>query len=228
MKDPAALRLEMVRRQIERRGVSDPRVLQALRTVPREAFVPESVRARAFDDCALPIACGQTISQPYVVASMCQALGLRRDARVLEVGTGSGYAAAVLAELAAQVYTVERHVELAEEARARLRDLGYADVEVRCGDGSLGWPEHAPYDGILVSAGAPEVPDALKRQLAVGGVLVIPIGASPFDQVILRVTRRSEEGFTESRLGGVRFVPLIGEQAWGPEEEDRPIWTIGL
>ena len=192
MKDAHTLRLDMVRNQVERRGVRDPRVLRALEHVPREDFVPSRIRHRAYDDAALPIACGQTISQPYVVGRMVEALRLGPGARVLEVGTGSGYAAAVLARIASSVDTVERYAELAEAAAGRLEALGFANVRVHVGDGSLGWPAHAPYDGILVSAGAPDVPPTLVAQLAVGGNLVLPLGRSPYDQDLVRVHRRDD------------------------------------
>lgn len=204
----------MVRRQIERRGVRNPRVLAAMETVPREAFVPPAIRHRAFDDGALAIDFGQTISQPYVVAHMVEALELEPEARVLEIGTGSGYAAAVLAEIAEVVYTIERIEALAESARARLARLGYENVQVKCGDGSLGWTEHVPYDGILVSAGAPAVPPSLRSQLAVGGRLVIPIGASHYDQVLVCVRCTGPDEYAERRLSAVRFVPLVGAEGW--------------
>ena len=224
MKDAHARRLDMVRNQVERRGIRDTGVLRALEQVPREAFVPEGIRHRAYEDSALPIACGQTISQPYVVGRMCEALGLEPHARVLEVGTGSGYAAAVLAELAETVDTVERFEELAAAARERLRQLGVGNVRIHVGDGSVGWPEHAPYDAILVSAGAPDVPPALLRQLAVGGNLVLPLGPSPYDQDLVRVRRVDDDLLRRTRLGGVRFVPLVGAEGWSDEDAGRPGW----
>lgn len=214
----------MVRTQIERRGVRDPRVLEAMREVPRERFVPSAQRSRALADCALPIAEGQTISQPYVVGRMVEAVRLQPGARVLEIGTGSGYAAAVLAEIADTVDTVERHEELADAARGRFQTLGFERIRVHVGDGSLGWPEHAPYDAILVSAGAPDVPPTLLRQLAVGGNLVLPIGPSPYDQDLLRVHRRDDDDFRRTQLGGVRFVPLVGEEGWSGDDVKRPGW----
>ncbi|MFV1958528.1 MAG: protein-L-isoaspartate(D-aspartate) O-methyltransferase [Planctomycetota bacterium] len=219
MKDAAARREAMVRRQIERRGIRDPRVLEAMRRVPREAFVPPALRDQAFDDGALPIAGGQTISQPYVVALMVEAMETGPQDRVLEVGTGSGYAAAVLAEIAREVVGVERIPTLVEEARDRLACLGYEGVEVVQGDGSLGWPARAPYDAILVSAGAPDVPEALLGQLAEGGRLVLPVGASTWDQRLVRVTADGRGGWRRETLGGVRFVPLLGEQGW-PADRD--------
>lgn len=212
-----AERREMVRLQIERRGVRDPRVLEAMRTVPREAFVRTGLEHAAFDDRALPLDSHQTISQPYVVAAMIEALGVDAADRVLEIGAGSGYAAAVLATLTAEVFAIERFQGLATQAAARLSRLGYANVRVRCADGSRGWPEHAPFDAILVSAGAPTVPPSLVEQLTPGGRLVLPLGEARYDQMLYRITKR-EDGTTDRHsLGRVRFVPLIGEE--GFEEE---------
>ncbi len=200
----------MVQHQIEARGIHAPAVLGAMRSVAREAFIPDELQEFAYDDTPLPIEEGQTISQPFIVAAMADALGLMPSDRVLEIGTGSGYAAAVLGEIAGEVYTIERHQPLADQAARRFRDLGYDNVHVLCGDGTLGWPEHAPFDGILVSAGGPEVPNTLLDQLATGGRMVIPVGAELRDQRLLRVTKRPD-GTTETEdLGGVRFVPLIG------------------
>jgi protein-L-isoaspartate(D-aspartate) O-methyltransferase len=209
----------MVESQIAARGVRDSAVLVAMGKVPRERFVPLHLADEAYDDCALPIGEGQTISQPYIVALMTEALQLGPRDRVLEIGTGSGYAAAVLAEIAATVYTIERVEPLAEAARRRLADLGYATVQVRCGDGTLGWPEHAPYDAIVVTAGGPEIPKALLDQLATGGRLVMPVGLSLHAQHLVRVVRQAPEDDDTEDLGGVAFVPLIGEQGW-PETED--------
>ena len=178
MQDFRARRNDMIRTQIAGRGVRDPRVLAALVAVPRERFVADELAEFAYEDAPLPIEEGQTISQPYIVALMVAALELRGDERVLEIGTGSGYAAAVLAHLAREVYTVERHEALAEIARRRLAELGCANVHVRHGDGTLGWPEHAPYDAIVVAAGGPDVPATLREQLAIGGRLVMPVGAT--------------------------------------------------
>jgi protein-L-isoaspartate(D-aspartate) O-methyltransferase len=208
------LRHLMVEHQLERRGIRDPLVLEAMRRVPREAFVPPELADEAYADGPLPIGEGQTISQPYIVALMVEALELRGGERVLEIGAGTGYAAAVLAEIAAEVYTVERHAPLAREARERLRALGYDHVQLRVGDGSRGWPEHAPYDAIVVAAGAPEVPEALKEQLAVGGRLVIPVGQGRTLQELLRLRRLSETEYQREELGGVRFVPLVGAEGW--------------
>lgn len=207
-------RERMVERQIEARGIKTPALLEAMRSVPREAFVPEELAEFAYEDTPLPIEEGQTISQPFIVAAMLDALGLDRTRRVLEIGTGSGYAAAVLSRIVEEVYTIERHRTLADQADHRLSELGYRNVHVRCGDGTLGWPEHAPFDAILVSAGGPEVPNTLLDQLAVGGQMVIPVGVDLRDQRLLRVTKRPD-GTTETEdLGGVRFVPLIGARGF--------------
>lgn len=215
MIDFTAERHSMVERQLAARGLRDPLVLEAMRAVPREAFVPPDFVPEAYADGPLPIGEGQTISQPYVVALMAEALELRGEERVLEIGAGSGYAAAVLGEIAAEVVAVERHWSLADEAAERLGRLGYENVEVVSGDGSRGWPERAPYDAIVVAAGAPAVPDSLRRQLSVGGRLVIPVGRDRTLQQLLRVRRLSETEYEEEELGGVRFVPLVGEEGWG-------------
>jgi protein-L-isoaspartate(D-aspartate) O-methyltransferase len=188
-----------------------------MRKVPREKFVPPRLADEAYDDGPLPIGEGQTISQPYIVALMTEALRLGPRDRVLEIGTGSGYAAAVLAEITAEVYTIERVAPLAESARQRLADVGYASVHVHCGDGTLGWPEHAPYDAIVVTAGGPTVPKALLDQLAVGGRLVMPVGRG-WGQELVRVVRKAADDYDYENLGGVAFVPLIGAQGW-PEGE---------
>jgi protein-L-isoaspartate(D-aspartate) O-methyltransferase len=200
---------------LRQRGIRDRRVLEAMAQVPRHLFLPPEQRAEAYEDRALPIASGQTISQPYIVALMAEALQLQRGERVLEVGAGSGYAAAVLSLLAGDVYTIERHADLAEEAERRLHDLGYRNVHVFAGDGTDGLPAYAPYDGIVVPAAAPWVPRPLREQLAEGGRLVIPVGGHN-DQVLLRVTRQGLETRSE-RLCDVRFVPLIGAHAWEPD-----------
>ena len=214
-------RRRMVERHVQARGIRDPMVLHAMRAVPREAFLPDHLAEFAYSDTPLPIEEGQTISQPFIVAMMAEALSLERDDRVLEIGTGSGYAAAVLAEIAAEVYSVERHRELADGAVHRLRALGYDNAEVLCGDGTLGWPEHAPFDAILVSAGGPEGPRLLLVQLAVGGRLVIPVGPDLRDQRLLRLTKGSDGKVEVEDLGGVRFVPLIGAGGF-PEEVAAP------
>jgi protein-L-isoaspartate(D-aspartate) O-methyltransferase len=208
----AGARAEMVRTQIEARGVRDPRVLEALRTVPRHRFVPAHLESSAYDDGPLPIGHGQTISQPYIVAVMSEQLAPEPDDVVLDVGTGSGYQAAVLSRLVRQVYSIVIVPALAEEARTRLASLGYTNVEVITADGWAGLPAHAPYDGILVAAAPPEVPAALKDQLAPGARLVIPVGASDQD---LRVLERTADGFEERTLFGVRFVPLVGDEGSG-------------
>jgi protein-L-isoaspartate(D-aspartate) O-methyltransferase len=203
-----AARLRMVQEQIAARGVEDQRVLDAMRRVPRHQFVPEQYRAHAYEDHPLPIPEGQTISQPYVVAAMTEQLRLEGKERVLEVGTGSGYQAAILAELAEEVYTIEIVRPLAETARARLADLGYRNVTVRWGNGYLGWPAHAPFDSIIVTAAPERVPPALVEQLAVGGRMVIPVGGEDHQELLL--VTRDEEGVRESSLMGVRFVPMTG------------------
>jgi protein-L-isoaspartate(D-aspartate) O-methyltransferase len=210
------LRKEMVEEAIRARGVRSELVLSAMRKVPREAFLRAELREFAYEDSPLPIEEDQTISQPYIVALMTEALGLQGGERVLEVGTGSGYAAAVLAEIADEVYTIERIGQLAEKAAATLADLGYHNVHVRHGDGTLGWPEQAPYDGIIVAAGGPVIPESLKRQLRIGGRLVIPVGSHSKVQELVRVTRRSESEFDQENLADVRFVPLIGQEGWAP------------
>ncbi len=207
----------MVQRQIESRGVRDPRVLAALGRVRREEFLPADLRPFAYDDRPLPIDQHQTISQPFIVALMSEALQLRGGERVLEIGTGSGYAAAVLALLAAEVYTVERHGELATHAAQVLAAQGYANVHVLHGDGTRGWPEHAPYDAIAVTAGSPRVPESLKSQLRIGGRLVIPVGRAPHVQQLLRVIRVSEREYRSEVLADVRFVPLVGSEGWAAD-----------
>ena len=208
------LRKEMVARNIAARGVRDELVLEAMRKVPRELFLPEKLREFAYEDLPLPIAGEQTISQPYIVAFMAEALALEGGEKILEIGAGSGYAAAVLSEIAADVYTVERLGQLAEQAAARLADLGYDNVHVLHGDGTRGWPEHAPYDAIVVAAGGPQVPASLKEQLKIGGRLVIPVGADRFTQELVRVTRLSKDEYRSEDIADVRFVPLIGEEGW--------------
>jgi protein-L-isoaspartate(D-aspartate) O-methyltransferase len=217
----ALQRERMVERQLVRRGVRDARVLAAMREVPREAFLEPGMREFAYEDSPLPIPDGQTISQPYVVARMIEAARIGPGDRVLEVGTGSGYAAAVLARVAGEVCTIERHAPLAALARRRLETHGAAAVEVRAGDGTLGWPERAPFDAILVAAGGPEPPPALLDQLARGGRLVMPVGDADA-QSLLRITRRGAGRYDEEDLGDVRFVPLIGAQGWSEEEAARP------
>jgi protein-L-isoaspartate(D-aspartate) O-methyltransferase len=213
----------MVKRQLERRGIHDPRLLTAMRKIDREAFLPEALREFAYEDSALPIEEGQTISQPYIVARMIEAAELRPGDRVLEIGAGSGYAAAVMAELALRVYTIERHPALARLAEQRLQKLGYGNVDVRTGDGTLGWPEAAPFDAIIAAAAGPRVPESLKRQLAVGGRLVMPVGETPHQQHLIRLTRTGDDAYDSEALDEVMFVPLIGEQGWDAESvRDRP------
>ena len=211
---PNVDRERMVATQIEARGITDPLVLDAMRSIPRERFVPVSLAKFACDDGPLPIGHGQTISQPYIVAVMTAAAALKAGARALEIGTGSGYGAAVLSRIAAEVYTVERVGALADEARDRLAKLGYATVHVLEGDGSLGWAEHAPYDAILVTAGGPRVPKALLNQLAVGGRLVMPVGPVARHQRLVRVTRTDVHEYEYEDLEEVAFVPLIGAEGW--------------
>ncbi len=206
----------MVALQIESRGVRDRSVLAAMRQVPRHLFVPPALRVSAYADHPLPIGEGQTISQPYMVAYMTEALELTYTDRVLEIGTGSGYAAAVLGRIVAEVHTVERIALLADIARERLAGLGYTNIQVHTGDGSLGWPGHAPYDALVVTAGAPRVPQPLLDQLAVGGRLVIPVGRDPRLQTLVRVRRAGEDDYRYESHFGVMFVPLIGEAGWEP------------
>ena len=222
--DPAevgmgAERARMIARQIEGRGVTDPAVLAAMGEVPREAFVSEKYREFAYDDGPLPILESQTISQPFVVALMIERLQLQPEDRVLEIGTGSGYAAAVLSRIAAAVYTVERFEALVDYARQNLEVVGYSNVQVLHRDGTLGWPEEAPYEAIIVAAGGPRVPEALKEQLAIGGRLVMPVGKEQRAQRLVKIRRLSEEKYESRTFSHVRFVPLIGEQGW--EKESR-------
>ncbi|MEI6037419.1 MAG: protein-L-isoaspartate(D-aspartate) O-methyltransferase [Planctomycetota bacterium] len=210
----SAERNEMVHDQIEARGVRDPLVLDAMRTVPREEFLPERLREFAYDDAPLPIAEEQTISQPYIVAFMIEALALKGGEGVLEIGTGSGYAAAVLGEIAKEVYTVERIKSLADQASSVLKDMNCHNVHVLHGDGTRGWPNEAPFDAIVVAAGGPTIPETLKSQLKIGGRLVIPIGTTRTNQELVRVTRISKTKFTTEDIADVRFVPLIGDEGW--------------
>lgn len=211
----------MVDRQLASRGIRDPLVLDAMRTVPREAFVPSHLIECAYDDGPLPIGEGQTISQPYVIASMIAAVSPAATDRALEIGTGSGYSAAVLASIVKEVYTIERLSPLADAAARRLTDLGYRNVHVRCGDGTLGWPEHAPYDLIIVTAGGPRVPPALLAQLAAGGRLVMPVGSDHFSQRLVRLRRHADGTVVEDELEAVAFVPLIGTEGWPEPRHDQ-------
>ncbi len=210
--DYRSLREHMVRSQLIQRRIRDARTLEAMRRVPREAFVPEKVRGSAYDDRPLPIGENQTISQPYMVALMTEALELTGGETVLEIGTGSGYQTAVLAEIVKTVFSIERIGPLADSARALLQQLGYANVTVLVGDGTQGAAEHAPFDAIIVTAGSPGVPLSLKEQLADGGRLVIPVGSRGY-QELNRIRRQGNDFITEN-LGGCVFVPLIGVQGW--------------
>jgi protein-L-isoaspartate(D-aspartate) O-methyltransferase len=212
MTDFAALRARMVERQLRERGIEDERVLEAMGNVPREIFVPPRMRHRAYADSALPIGEEQTISQPWIVAAICQAMELNGDERALEIGTGSGYSTAVLARLAAEVVSVERHESLAQAARGALAEIGASNVELLVGDGSRGVPERAPFDAIAVHATAPAPPPALIEQLANGGRLVIPIAMREAD--MLTVLRRSGDELKVEPIGPCRFVPLIGEEGF--------------
>lgn len=209
----ARRRARMVANDVAGRGVTDPAVLEAMGAVPRERFLPPAMDEFAYDDSPLPIEAGQTISQPFIVAAMAEAAELGPEDRVLEIGAGSGYGAAVLSLVAGEVWTIERHAELADLARRRLADLGYANVHVLCGDGTLGWPGAAPFDAIVVTAGAPVLPPALLEQLAEGGRLVIPVGPESRSQHLVRARRRGG-AIHQDDLGAVAFVPLIGEQGW--------------
>jgi len=212
----AAARRNMVERQVIARGVSDPQVIAAMREVPRHLFIEEALRAQAYGDAPLPIGERQTISQPYMVASMTEALSLQRHDQVLEIGTGSGYQSAILAKIVRRVLTIERIPELARQARRVLDATGCGNVQIRVGDGTLGWPEEAPFDAIIVTAGAPTIPEEYRRQLAIGGRLVIPVGDRG-SQMLLRVVRTGEASYREESLLGCRFVPLIGVHGWGGE-----------
>lgn len=208
----AAARHRMVEEQIMARGIADPRVLAAMRQVPRHLFIPQHLRDQAYNDYPLPIGEDQTISQPYIVALMTELLEVKETDRILEVGTGSGYQAAILAELAAAVFSIDRVGSLASQAKALLDSLGYTKVRIRVGDGTLGWPEEMPFDGIIVTAGAPKVPRPLLEQLALGGRLVIPVGDT-YSQTLTCV-RQTKEGPRFEYHGGCRFVRLIGKYAW--------------
>jgi protein-L-isoaspartate(D-aspartate) O-methyltransferase len=221
MLDLAQERERMVERQLARRGVQDTHILEAMREVPREAFVPEGLQEFAYEDTPLPIEAGQTISQPYIVGAMIEAAAVRPGDQALEIGAGSGYAAAVLGRIAARVYAIERHETLARLATERMARLGYENVEVRTGDGTKGWPEAAPFDVILVAAGGPAIPQTLKDQLDIGGRLVMPVGESQREQRLVKVTRRDANHFEEEDLGGVMFVPLIGEHGWAADARAR-------
>ena len=203
----------MIARLREHYGIRDPSVIAAMREIPRHAFVPEALQGRAYGDHALPISGNQTISQPFIVARMTELLELSRDGRVLEIGAGSGYQTAVLSRVAAQVYAIERIADLAREAQARIRSLGIYNATVKCFDGTLGWAAHAPYDGILVAAGGPTIPEPLVNQLKIGGRLVVPVGESREAQRLIRVIKTDQGRITEDH-GACAFVPLIGQHGW--------------
>jgi protein-L-isoaspartate(D-aspartate) O-methyltransferase len=205
-------RERMVDSQIAARGIHDERVLEAMRKVPRHLFVDEALRDQAYNDHPLPIAEKQTISQPYVVGLMTESLELTGTEKVLEIGTGSGYQSAVLAELADRVFSIERYPDLAYRAKSVLQKLGYKNVIIRVGDGSLGWPDDAPFDGVVVTAGTPKIPQPLVDQLAMGGRLVVPVGDRSGQDLVL--VRRVAEGIKKTSLGGVRFVDLVGKWGW--------------
>ena len=205
-------REHMVKSQLARRGIKDQRVLEAMRRVPRHLFIPESTRNLAYCDGPLPIGHGQTISQPYIVALMTEILEIEGKERVLEVGTGSGYQAAILSRLVRQVYSVERHAALAQQAEKLFAQLGYDNIVVRVGNGTLGWPEHSPYEAIIITAAAPDVPRPLTDQLADGGRLVAPVG-SQWSQVLVKV-RRQDDLLIRERRTAVAFVPLVGKYGW--------------
>jgi protein-L-isoaspartate(D-aspartate) O-methyltransferase len=210
--DYSLARESMVRSQLVPRGIRDPRVLEAMNKIPRERFVDHPMKGRAYDDNPLPIGKDQTISQPYVVALMTEALELKGNEKTLEIGTGSGYQTALLADLSKAVYTVERIESLLERAKRTLDELGYTNIFFKIFDGTLGWNEQAPYDAIIVTAGAPRVPKPLMDQLSDGGRLVVPVG-DRLGQELIKITKE-EGGFFEKSLGGVRFVNLIGEYGW--------------
>ena len=203
----------MVARLRDHYGLRDERVLEAMRIVPRHLFVSEALQGRAYGDHALPISGNQTISQPYIVARMTELLELDEHSRVLEIGAGSGYQTAVLAQLAAQVYSIERIADLAREAQTRIRQLNIYNATIKCFDGTLGWSAHAPYDAILVAAGGPNIPEPLIAQLKIGGRLVIPVGATRESQRLIRVIK-SEKGYKEEEHGACAFVPLVGQHGW--------------
>lgn len=208
-------RMKMVDTQIRARGIRDPRVLKALEKVPRHLFVNEALRDQAYNDNPLPIDGGQTISQPYIVALMTEALELKGSEKVLEIGTGSGYQAAILAELVDHVFSIDRIASLAGNARRLLESLNYYNIAIRVGDGTLGWKDEAPFDAVMVTAGAPDIPKTLVEQIAVGGRLVVPVGGR-HSQVLIKLTRLSEGAHDVKKedLGGCRFVDLIGEYGW--------------
>lgn len=211
--DFSIARRNMVERHLKARGIKDPLVLDAMLQVPRHLFVEGALRSQAYSDFPLPIGEGQTISQPYIVALMTEALELKGGESVLEIGTGSGYQAAVLARIVSRVYSIERNITLARKARLIFDQTGIRNVRVKVGDGCLGWEEEAPFDGIIVTAGAPAMVNRLKEQLTFGGRLIIPVGSRQ-EQTLVRLTRISQETFDEENLVKCRFVPLIGQFGW--------------
>lgn len=211
--DFEAQRESMVEHQIRRRGVKDPATLQAMLNVPRHLFVPPDLQKYAYEDSPLPIGLDQTISQPYIVALMTEAAQLTPEARVLDIGTGSGYAAAILARIVSKVYSIERIEPLAIQAAARIKELGYDNVTVKAGDGTLGWPEAGPFDAIIVTAGAPVIPESFMSQLKEGGRVIIPVGDA-LSQQLLRLRKGPKGEYSRELIEHVRFVPLIGEQGW--------------
>ena len=217
MRDFAQAREQMVQQQIAARGIADRRILDAFRAVPREAFVAEAERASAYQDAPQPIEAEQTISQPYIVALMIEAAELHEQDIVLEVGSGSGYAAAVIAQLVDEVIAIERHLQLARLASARIERLGYDNLSIYHGDGSFGFEDKAPFDAIIVSAAGSQIPDPLLAQLAIGGRLVMPVGEAGEVQTLVKITRLSDEDYEQEEIGAVRFVPLIG--AYGADDK---------
>lgn len=215
--DYSIARRRMVAKHIIARGITDSKIISVMEDVPRHLFVEEALRSQAYTDYALPIGEKQTISQPFIVAAMTDALNLKEDDRVLEIGTGSGYQAAVLSRLVSHVYSVERIVSLARRARRILDSIHYSNVHIHVSDGSHGWPEQAPFDAIIVTAGAPVVPQPYLDQLAIGGRLVIPVGSGS-SQILKRYTRTADQSFAEEDLLDCRFVPLIGEYGWSEKQ----------
>lgn len=213
MVDPVRSRERMVHEQIEARGITDPAVLNAMRTLPRHLFVEEALAYKAYSDSPLPIGEGQTISQPYIVALMSEKLKVEPGMKVLEIGTGSGYQAAVLSEMGAEVYTVERIKKLFHTARKRFMDMRMFSVKLKLDDGTMGWPDEAPYDRIIVTAGGPEIPMPLVEQLADGGRMLIPVGGAKRTQELIMVEKK-EEGIVKTNLGAVAFVDLVGSHGW--------------
>lgn len=213
-------RARMVHDQLQRRGIIDQAVLEAMGTVPRERFVMEPYRKWAYEDGPIPTLARQTISQPYIIALMFSMLRLRPTDRVLEIGTGSGYAAAVLSHIVAEVYTIERHSKLVTFARARFQDGNYRNIRVKHGDGTLGWPEMAPFDAIVAAASGPHVPEPLKQQLAVGGRLLLPVGGNRYSQHLVLLTRTGKATFEVQQETPVAFVPLIGAEGWPVEKDE--------